>query len=140
MSNATSATKAAAKGMPTPRPTLVDLFESESGRAEGDGDEDGDDDMDARRPDGSREETLEAAAVDGVDGRVCDELREEALEMLEEEALATVDVDRIATPIVVKGDGFPGILNVSFFRQWQTPQQYAFPPQGVNPTAAGSVW
>lgn len=104
--------------------------------------------MDARRPDGSREETLEAATADDVDGRVCDELREEALEMLEEEALemleeealAAVDVDRIAAiPMVVKGDGFPGILNVSFFKQAQTPQQYAFPPQGITPTVAGSA-
>ena len=60
--------------------------------------------------------------------------------MLEEEALVTLDVDTLAVnPIVVKADGFPGILNVSDARQVQFPQQYEFPPQGDRPTAAGSV-
>lgn len=124
-------------GIPTPRPTLVDLFELEAGWAEGDGE----DDADAERPDGSREEAVEAAAVDDVDGRGCDELKEEALVTLEEEALVTLDIDVLeANPIVVKGDGFPGRLNVSVPRQVQFPQQYVFPPHGISPTAAESVW
>lgn len=92
----------------------------------------GEDDVDAERPDGSREEAVETAAVDDVDGRSSDELREEAL--------ATRDVDVLAAkPMVVKGDGSPGILNVADpSRQLQFPQQYVVPPQGVTPTEAAS--
>ena len=70
--------------------------------------------------------------VDDVE-RSADEVKEETLVPLGVDVLS-------ANPIVVKGDGSPRILNTAVsLRQVQFPQQYDVPPQGVSPTAAGSV-
>lgn len=91
------------------------------------------DDVDGVRSAEPREETLEVIAVDDVDGGSCDELREEALDALDVDVLAT-------NPIVVKGDGSPGMFKICVaLRQLQTPQQYVVPPQGVSPRGARSV-